>query len=70
MHTTYLIDADELDERFLDALRTLFAGKRIEILVTEMDETAYLLRSKANRERLLVAIANVENGTNLVEWQP
>jgi antitoxin YefM len=70
MQTTYLINADELDDRFLNALKMLFAGKQIEILVTEMDETAYLLRSKANRERLMAAIINVENGHNIVDWQP
>ena len=32
-----------------------------------VDETTYLLRSKANRERLLAAIENVNTGRNLIE---
>ncbi len=67
MYTIYQLDAGELDEAFLEALRTLFHGKRIEITVAELDETEYLLRSEANRERLLAAINNVENGRDLVE---
>ncbi len=32
-----------------------------------VDETTYLLRSKANRERLLAAIENVNTGRKMVE---
>ena len=32
-----------------------------------VDETTYLLRSKANRQRLLAAIENVNTGRNMVE---
>ncbi len=56
IYTIYQLDAGGLDEAFLEALRTLFQGKRIEITVAELDETEYLLRSEANRERLLAAI--------------
>ncbi len=38
----------------------------IEITVDDIDETAYLSRSEANQKRLLAAIENVENGTNLI----
>ena len=67
MHTTYRLNVNELDEKFTQSLKTLFKDKEIEILVSEVDETAYLLRSKANRERLLRAIENIEKGENLVE---
>jgi antitoxin YefM len=40
--------------------------KEIEIAVYERDETAYLLRSPANREHLLSAIADVEKSQNIV----
>jgi antitoxin YefM len=60
------VNADELDERFLDSLKAMFKNKEIEIVVYERDETAYLLRSPANRERLLNAIRNVVQGQNLV----
>jgi len=70
MYTIYKLRADELDQRFLDTLKHQFQDREIEIVVTEAaeaaeDETAYLLRSPANRERLLKAIANVAEGRNL-----
>ncbi len=66
MNAIYQVKADELDQQFLDALKTMFKNKEIEITVYERDETAYLLRSPANRERLLRAIADVENPQNIV----
>jgi antitoxin YefM len=67
MNTVYRLNANELDEKFVKSLRVLFKDKDIEIIVNEVDETAYLLRSKANKERLLKAVENVEKGENLVE---
>jgi antitoxin YefM len=71
MYTVYRINAGELDGRFLRALKTMFKDKDIEIVVCEAaqsdeDETAYLLRSPANRERLLIAIENITHDRNLV----
>ncbi len=71
MYTVYRINADELDNKFLKALKALFKNKEIEISVCETaqgeeDETAYLLKSPANRARLLKAIENVAQGRNLV----
>ena len=71
MYTIYKVNADELDSRFLKALKAMFKNKEIEIAVCEAaqsgeDETAYLLDSPANRERLLKAIENVANNRNLV----
>ena len=70
MYTIYKLRADELDQRFLDTLKHQFQDREIEIVVSEAaeaseDETAYLLRSPANRERLLKAIENVAEGRNL-----
>ncbi len=72
MYTIYKLKADELDNRFLQALKTMFKGKDIEIAVAEAqqveeDETDYLLKSPANRERLLKAIENVALNQNLIE---
>ena len=67
MNTIYRLNANELDEKFVESLRALFKDKDIEIVVSEVNETAYLLRSEANKERLLKAIENVEKGENLVE---
>ena len=71
MCTIYRMKADELDSRFLKALKATFKNKEIEIVVCETaqsgeDETAYLLKSPANRERLLKAIENVARERNLV----
>jgi PHD/YefM family antitoxin component YafN of YafNO toxin-antitoxin module len=42
----------------------------VEIEVSEVDETAYLLRSPANRDHLCRVIREVEAGTNLVKPDP
>jgi len=70
MDAIYHVKADELDEVFLDTLKALFKDKEIEIVVSERDETAYLLRSPANRERLLRAVADVEKSQNIVTAEP
>ena len=72
MLSTYRLHTDELDSHFVDALKTLFRDKTIEIVVTdvpddELDETDYLMSTDANRDRLLAAIKNVKNGNGLVE---
>jgi antitoxin YefM len=63
--------AEELDSRFLRALKAMFKDKEIEIVVceatqSEEDETTYLLKSQANRDRLLRAIENVAHDRHLV----
>ena len=70
MYSIYRLNADDLDQNFLAAVRSLFLHKEIEIAVYEHDETGYLLRSPANRAHLLEAIADVENGRNLVTPPP
>lgn len=66
MQTIYQINADELDQNLLDSIKALFKHKEIEIVISERDETAYLLRSPANRERLLRAVKDVEENQNIV----
>jgi antitoxin YefM len=75
MYAIYKLHADELDQRFLDTLRQQFQDREIEISVTEAvdsaeAETAYLLRSPANRDRLLQAIENVAHGQSLEVVDP
>ncbi|MGL5943418.1 MAG: hypothetical protein ACRC2S_24240 [Waterburya sp.] len=41
--------------------------REIEIIVSEVDETEYLLKSEANKQKLMQAIENVEQHINLVE---
>ncbi|MCB9077834.1 MAG: hypothetical protein H6631_09600 [Anaerolineaceae bacterium] len=66
MYTTYRLQANELDQNFIDALKMLFKDKEIEIIVSEVDETAYLFQSEANKARLLQAVQNISNQENLV----
>lgn len=66
MTTIFHTHADELDESFLINLKSLFKGRSIEIAVSENDETAFLLRHPANRERLLRAVADINEGKPLV----
>jgi antitoxin YefM len=66
MNVIYQLKADELDESFVDAVKAAFKDKEIEIAVYERDETAYLLRSPANRNRLLQAVSDVEREQNIV----
>jgi antitoxin YefM len=65
MHTTYQLNSSELDEKFLEAVKSLFAGKNIKIVITELDDTAYLSSSEANHQHLMRAIRDVEAGENL-----
>lgn len=67
MQTVYRLKAEELDTRFLESLKMLFQDRDIEIVVTEVDETSYLLRSEVNKKRLLEAIDDIEHGRNLIE---
>ncbi|MDJ0574816.1 MAG: hypothetical protein QNJ65_06570 [Xenococcaceae cyanobacterium MO_234.B1] len=67
MQTIYRLKASELDNDFLEGLKATFGDKEIEIVVYEVNETDYLLKSDANKVRLLKAIENVNHKTNLVE---
>ena len=67
MQSSYRLKANELNEQFIAGLKETYKDKDIEIIVYEVDETEYLLKSEANKERLMQAKANVENKANLVE---
>ena len=54
-----------MNEQFIQALQTLFRDREVEITVTEVDETDYLLRSEPNRRRLLQAIKNIDNNEDM-----
>ena len=67
--TVYRLHVSELNDQFIEAVQAFFKDKEVEITVTEVDETEYLLRSEENRTRLMQAISKVENWKNLVEFQ-
>jgi antitoxin YefM len=67
MQISYRLNANELDNNFLESLKAAFQNKDIETVVYESDETAFLLQNPANRKRLLTAVENIQNRNNLVE---
>jgi antitoxin YefM len=66
MNAVYHLDAEELDETFLQGLKQTFQKRRLEIIVREEDETEYLLSSPANRRQLLTAQEDVQSDRNLL----
>ena len=70
MKANFVLDSNELNYAFIDKLREMFQNKRVELSITETDETAYLSASKANKERLLNSISNIENNENLHTADP
>ncbi len=67
MQISYRLNANELDSSFLESLKAAFQNKEIEIVVYESDETTFLLKNPVNRKRLLTAVENIQNRSNLVE---
>ena len=67
MSTVYRLKASELDRDFLEEIKATFGDKEIEIIVSQFDETEYLLKSEVNKNRILKAVDNVKNRQNLIE---
>jgi antitoxin YefM len=69
MSTVYRVKASEIDGAFLEKIKATFGNKEIEIVVSELnqDETEYLFKSEANKNRLLTAVENIKAQKNLVE---
>ena len=67
MQTTYTLNTDELDERFLASIKAAFPQRQVKIEINdEPDETEYLLSDPDRKERLLRAIDDINHGRNLV----
>ncbi|WP_066164281.1 hypothetical protein [Aliarcobacter cryaerophilus] len=66
MQTHFILDSSELDYSLIDKLKVLFQNKRIELIVSESDDTNYLLSSPKNKEILLNSIKNIENSGKLI----
>jgi antitoxin YefM len=67
MQTVYRLNANDLNENFLEGLKATFKDQEIEIIVYDVDETAYLMASEPNRTRLLQSVENIKQRSNLVE---
>ncbi|MBI3881054.1 MAG: hypothetical protein HY301_13465 [Verrucomicrobia bacterium] len=67
MQTTYQLNTDELDSRFLESIKAAFPRRRVTIAVNdEADETESLLADPERKARLLQAIEDINAGRNLV----
>lgn len=63
MQTTVAINTDELDERFLAGVKSMFPHRVVKISVEEeLDETERLLADPARKAALLKALAEVDAG--------
>jgi antitoxin YefM len=67
MHTTFVIKAEDIDEKLLKGIKNSYKDKQIEITVRELDETEYLLKNENNKKRLLKAVKNSKLKKNLTE---
>lgn len=70
MQASFVLDSNELDYRLIDKIKEIFQNKRIELIISDSDDTEYLFASEANKEILLNSIANIERNENLVAADP
>jgi hypothetical protein len=70
MHASFVLDSNELDYKFIDKIKEIFQNKRIELTISDSDDTEYLFSSDVNKEILLNSINNIERNENLVEIDP
>jgi|GEM_PF-2533493 len=61
MQAVYHTSVAELGVEFLDMLKKQFANAKVDIVVTEQDETEYLNSSTANKNLLEHSIREVES---------
>ena len=66
MQTVYRLNVAELTTDFIDALKAQFKNKEIKIIVTEADETDYILSSPEYRDELLGRIRDMKEGRNII----
>ena len=66
MQTSYQINTADLTADFVTFLKTTYKNKYINISVSEMDETDYLLSNAMNKKILLQRIEDIKNGENII----
>jgi hypothetical protein len=63
MYTTFHVNANELNENFIEGIKAIFKSKHFAIIVEEeLDETDYLLSSETNKEILEQSLAESDAG--------
>ncbi|MGD1919184.1 MAG: hypothetical protein ACFCAD_09975 [Pleurocapsa sp.] len=65
MQSVYRLKASELDDRFIQGLKSTYKGKEIEIIVCEVDENKHLFKSIANQLKSTQPIENVDNKNSI-----
>ena len=68
MTTTYKLNTIELENSFIDTIRTTYPNQVVEIEVREQDETEYLMSNPVMKGKLDRAIKNVNEGKNLISF--
>ncbi|AEI50398.1 hypothetical protein [Runella slithyformis] len=72
MKHTISLDFDELTSSFIERLKLLFKNSkapRVTIVLedeSDEDETTYLLKSEANRTRLMQSLENARQGNTIM----
>ncbi len=67
MLTSYEMNSEELTPEFIKIIKKIYKNKRIEITISEIDETEYILRSPQNKKALLNRLKDIEENINIVE---
>ena len=62
MVTTYKLNTRDLEETFINSIRTTYPDKIVEIQVREQDETEFLLSTPANREHMEKVLLEAKEG--------
>ena len=70
MQANFILDSNELNYSFIDKLKEMFQNKRIEMVISETDDTEFLQASSPNKDALLTSISNIENSENLIVADP
>ena len=66
MLITIKLREEELNADLIQSIKNSFKGREIEIQITDMDETAYLLSSEANKKHLYKSMEELEEGKGIV----
>lgn len=66
MQANFILDSNELDYKLIDKIKEIFQNKRIELTISESDDTEYLFASDVNKETLLNSIDNIEKNEKLI----
>ncbi len=68
MQTIYRLNSKELNADLIKSIQNMYHDKDIELTVIAVeDETEYLLKDQQNRDHLLKAVKELEEGKNRVE---